>query len=256
MSPVLAHCGDYHLQSKGIIMNTPFTRTFHKPIVTSMLVFGFTTLSVMAQTPPNTQPPTIAPKPTAAPMQAPSVPAVATQNPNAPVRIAPAQQPANGQVSANQKNSDRSIPNSQFMNNQNAVPTSQTGTPAGVGYNNPGGMVNTDALQSNNLNQVHYHYHYDNAGGFVGNTAPGYAPTTYIDPSTLPQTSTSIIQPAYGPGNPAPMNVNAGNMYVNNPNMRVGGGGVPTTWNPFLNNGSGMLTYGGGGGGGVQGFND
>jgi hypothetical protein len=52
------------------------------------------------------------------------------------------------------------------------------------------------------------------------------------------------------------MNVNAGNMYVNNPNMRVGGGGVPTTWNPFLNNGSGMLTYGGGGGGGVQGFND
>ena len=116
-------------------MNTPFTHSFHKAVVTSMLFFGFTTLTSMAQTTPNTQPPTTAAKPTAAPVQTTSAPAVATQNPNAPVRIAPAQQPANGQVGANQKNSDRSIPNSQFMNNQNAVPTSQTGTPAGVGYN-------------------------------------------------------------------------------------------------------------------------
>jgi hypothetical protein len=231
---------------------------FHKAVVTSIFVFGFTTLAVMAQSapqsPPNTRPPTAAP--TAAPAQPPAAPAVANQNPTAPVRNAPAPEPANGQVGNNPLNTNQSIPTSQFMKNQNAVPTSKTGTPAGVGYNNPGGMVNSDALQSNNLNQVHYHYHYDNAGGFVGNTAPGYASTTYIDPSTLPQTSTSTIQPAYGPGNPAPMNVNAGNMYVNNPNTRVGGGGVPTTWNPFLNNGSGMLTYGGGGGGGVQGFND
>ena len=52
------------------------------------------------------------------------------------------------------------------------------------------------------------------------------------------------------------MKVDAGNMFVNNPNSRVGGKGVATTWNPYLNNGAGMLTYGGSGGAGIQGFND
>ena len=237
-------------------MNAPFTYSFHKAIVNFMLVFGFTALTVMAQTTPNTQPPT------AAPAQAPSRPAVATQNPNAPVRIAPAQQPVNGQVGTTQQNSDRSVPTSQLMNNQNSVAPTQTENvnPAGGGYNNAGGIVNSAPLQNDSVNHVHYHYHYDNQGGSVGNTAAGYAPTTYATPSTVPVTvpakSNSMMQPAYGSANPAPMNVDAGNMYVNNPNSRVGGGGVPTTWNPFLNNGSGMLTYGGGGGSGVQGFND
>ena len=233
-------------------MHAPFTYSFHKAIVTSMLVFGFTALTVMAQTTPNTQPPT------AAPAQAPSRPAVATQNPNASVRIAPAQQPVNGQAGTNQQNSDRSVPTSQLMNNQNSVAPTQTENvnPAGGGYNNAGGIVNSAPLQNDSVNHVHYHYHYDNQGGFVGNTAAGYAPTTYGTPATVPAKSNLMIQPAYGSANTAPMNVDAGNMYVNNPNTRVGGGGVPTTWNPFLNNGSGMLTYGGGGGSGVQGFND
>ncbi|MSR33547.1 MAG: hypothetical protein EXS12_01875 [Phycisphaerales bacterium] len=237
-------------------MNTPFTYSFHKAIVTSMLFFGFTTLAVMAQTTPNTQPPTTPAKPAAAPVYAPSGPAVANQNPNAPVRIAPAQQPANRQVGSNPPNTDRSIPNSQFLNNQNAVPTNETETRAlaGVGYNNPGGIVNSGALQNNTLNHVHYHYYYDSGGNPIGTANVGYAQTTYIDPSTVPSTSHSTMDRAYGPGNPAPM-VNAGNMYVNNPNIRAGSSGVSTTWNPYLNNGMGMLTYGSGGSG-VQGFND
>ena len=96
-------------------MNTPFTHSFHKAAaVTSMLFFGCTTLAVMAQT---TQ--TAPTKPAAEPVQVQGTPA-------APVRIVPAQQPANGQVGSNPQNSDRSIPTSQFLNNQNAVPTSQT----------------------------------------------------------------------------------------------------------------------------------
>ena len=160
-------------------MNAPFTYSFHKAIVNFMLVFGFTALTVMAQTTPNTQPPT------AAPAQAPSRPAVATQNPNAPVRIAPAQQPVNGQAGTNQQNSDRSVPTSQLMNNQNSVAPTQTENtnPAGGGYNNAGGIVNSAPLQNDSVNHVHYHYHYDNQGGSVGNTAAGYAPTTYATPS-------------------------------------------------------------------------
>jgi len=239
-------------------MNTPFTRMLNKNIVTFIFVFGFTTFAVMAQTTPTTQAPTNAVKPVATPAQTPSRPAVTTQNPNAPVRIAPTPQPNNGQANSNPENTDRSIPNSQFMNNQGSIPPSQTGntTPSGVGYDNPGGIVNSAALQDSNLNHVHYHYHYDNQGRPSGPTTFGYAPTTFVDPSTLTATESSTTHQAYGPGNPAPMNVNAGNMFVNNPNSRVGGSGVATTWNPYLNNGSGMLTYGGGGGSGIQGFND
>ena len=248
-------------------MNTTFTRMFHKAVVTSIFVFGFTTLAVMAQSapqsPPNTRPPTAAP--TTAPAQPTSVPAVATQNPNAPVRIAPAQQPANGQVGANQKNSDRSIPNSQFMNNQNAVPTSQTGTPAGVGYNNPGGMVNSAAMQSDAANQVHYHYHYDSAGQPIGNAPTGYAQATYVNPDTVHQ-SAQAMQSSSGGENSEynyALNNDEGGMYQYqtnnwNPNSRVnngGGAGMTATWNPYMVNGSGMLTYGGGGGG-IEGFND
>ena len=84
--------GDYHANSKRIHMNPPFTHSFHKvATVTSMLFFGCTTLAVMAQNTPSTQPPTTAVKPTAAPVRVPSAPAVTTQNPNAPVRIAPTQ---------------------------------------------------------------------------------------------------------------------------------------------------------------------
>ena len=240
-------------------MNTPFTHSFHKvATVTSMLFFGCTTLAVMAQNTPSTQPPTTVAKPTAAPVRVPSAPAVATQNPNAPVRIAPTQQPVNGQTGTNQQNSDRSVPTSEFLNNQNAAPTIPpgTGTPANVGYNNPGGIVSSDPLPNDTLNHVHYHYHYDSNGVAIGNALPGYAPTTYTNPSQLSPVDNSMMQRTYGPGNPAPMNVDAGNMFVNNPNSKVGGAGVPTTWNPFLMNGSGMLTYGSGGASGVQGFND
>jgi hypothetical protein len=44
-----------------------------------------------------------------------------------------------------------------------------------------------------------------------------------------------------------------------NPNSRVnngGGAGITATWNPYMADGSGMLTYNGGGGGGIEGFND
>ena len=234
-------------------MNTPCARKFDKNIVTFILVFGFTTCAVMAQTTPNKQPPTNAAKPVATPVQTPTRPAVTTQNPNPP-----ADHQANGQVGTHQQNSDRSVSNSQFLNNLGSIPTSQTGntTPSGVGYDNPGGIVNTAALQDSNLNHVHYHYHYDSQGKPSGPTTFGYAPTTFIDPSTLPHTSTSINQPTSGPRNTGSMNVDAGNMFVNNPNSRVGGSGVATTWNPYLNNGAGMLTYGGSGGAGIQGFND
>ena len=158
-------------------MNTPFTHSFHKTIVTSMLFVGCPSFAVIAQTTPSTQTPTPAVKPTTAPVRTPSAPAVSNQNPTAPVRIAPMQQPANRQVGSNPQNSDRSVPTSQFLNNQNTVPTSQTatGTPAGVGYNNSGGIVNSDSLQNDTLNHVHYHYHYDSQSGFSGATAPGYA---------------------------------------------------------------------------------
>jgi len=43
-----------------------------------MLLFGFTTLTSMAQTTPNTQSPTTAVKPAAAPVQTTSAPVVAT----------------------------------------------------------------------------------------------------------------------------------------------------------------------------------
>ena len=199
-------------------MNTPFTHSFHKAVVTSMLLFGFTTLTSMAQTTPNTQPPTTAAKPTAAPVQTTSTPAVATQNPNAPVRIAPAQQPVNGQVGnnplntnesvptnqlqnqtirqpmngqvgTNPKNFDRSIPTSQLHNIQNTAPTTQTGnaTPAGTGYNTSGGIVNSTALQSDAATEVHYHYHYGSAGQPIGTAPAGYAKATYENPDKLDQ---------------------------------------------------------------------
>ena len=242
---------------------------FHKSVVTSFFVFGFTTLAVMAQSapqsPPNTRPPTAAP--TAAPAQPPAAPAVANQNPTAPVRSAPAPEPANGQVGNNPLNTNQSIPTSQFMKNQNAVATSKTGTPAGVGYNNSGGMVNSDAMQSDAANQVHYHYHYDSAGQPIGNAPAGYAQATYVNPDTVHQ-SAQAMQSSSGGENSEynyALNNDEGGMYQYqtnnwNPNSRVGpggnggGAGVNTTWNPYLNNGAGMLTYGGAGG--VEGFND
>ena len=249
-------------------MNTTFTCTFHKAVVTSIFVFGFTTLAVMAQSAPqsptNTRPPTAAS--TAAPAQPPAAPAVANQNPTAPVRSAPAPEPANGQVGNNPLNTNQSIPTSQFMKNQNAVPTSQTKTPAGVGYNNPGGIVNSDAMQSDATNQVHYHYHYDSAGQPIGNAPAGYAQATYENPATVHQSAQAMQSSSGGENSEykSALNNDEGGMYQYqtnnwNPNSRVnngGGAGMTAAWNPYMGNGSGMLTYGGGGDGGIEGFND
>ena len=249
-------------------MNTPFTHCFHKALVTSMLFFGFTTLTSMAQTTPNVQPPTTATKPTAAPAQKTSAPAVATQNPNAPVRIAPALPVANGQVGNNPINTNQSIPTSQFMKNENSVPTNQTGTPSGVGYNNSGGMVNSQAMQSDATSDVHYHYHYNSAGQPIGNAPTGYAQATYVNPNTLNQSPQAANMQSSSSGENSMYNYannnDYGGMYTYqnnnyNPNSRVnngGGAGTNTTWNPYMADGSGMLTYNGGGGGGIEGFND
>ena len=237
-------------------MNTTFTRMFHKAVVTSIFVFGFTTLAVMAQSapqsPPNTRPPTAAP--TAAPTTAPAQPpAVANQNTTAPVRSAPAPEPANGQVGNNPLNTNQSIPNSQFMKNQNAVPKSQTGTPAGVGYNNPGGIVNSAEPQSDAANEVHYHYHYDSSGQPIANAPVGYAKTTYENPATLDQSPQATNRRSSSGGENSEynysLNNDEGGMYQYqtnnwNPNSKVGNGG-----------GAGLVTYNDGGGG-IEGFND
>ena len=249
-------------------MNTTFTHCFLKALVTSMLFFGFTTLTSMAQTTPNTQPPTTAVKPTAAPAQTTSAPTVATQNPNAPVRIAPALPVANGQVGNNPINTNQSVPTSQFMKNEKSVPTNQTGTPAGVGYNNSGGMVNSQAMQSDATNEVHYHYHYDSAGQPIGNAPAGYAQATYVNPKTLDQSPQGANMQSSSSGENSEynyaLNNDEGGMYQYqtnnwNPNSRVnngGGAGTTATWNPYMADGSGRLTYNGGGGGGIEGFND
>ena len=245
-------------------MNTPFTRTFHQTIVASFILFGCTTLSVLAQTSPSVQPPVTPAKPATAPVQTPAKPAVTKQNSNAPVRIAPAQQPMNGQVGNNPLNYNESIPTSQAQNTQ----TSESATvPAGVGYNNKGGIVNSNALQSDALQSVHYHYHYTSAGQPIGNAPAGYVPATYVNPDKLDQ-SAQANNNSFGHENSEynyALNNDEGGMYQYqtnnwNPNSRVGPGGngggtgVNATWNPYLNNGAGMLTYGGAGG--VEGFND
>ncbi len=249
-------------------MNTPFTQCFHKALVISMLFFGFTTLTSMAQTTPNTQPPTTAVKPAAAPVQTTSAPAVATQNPNAPVRIDPTKPPVNGQVGNNPINTNESVSTSQFIKNQNSAPKSQTGTPSGVGYNNSGGMVNSQALQSDAKNEVHYHYHYDSAGQPIGNAPTGYAQATYVNPKTLDQSTQGANMQSSSSGENSEynyaLNNDEGGMYQYqtnnwNPNSRVnngGGAGTTATWNPYMADGSGRLTYNGGGGGGIEGFND
>lgn len=249
-------------------MNTPFTQCFHKALVTSTLFFGFTTLTSMAQTTPNTQPPTTAVKPAAAPVQTTSAPAVATQNSNAPVRIDPTKPPVNGQVGNNPINTNESVPTSQFMKNEKSVPTNQTGTPAGVGYNNSGGMVNSQALQSDATTEVHYHYHYDSAGQPIGNAPTGYAQATYVNPKTLDQSTQGANMQSSSSGEnseyKSALNNDEGGMYQYqtnnwNPNSIVnngGGAGTTATWNPYMADGSGRLTYNGDGGGGIEGFND
>ena len=138
-----------------------------------------------------------------------------------------------------------------------APQTNQVGTttPAGVGYNNKGGIVDSNAMQGAALNQVHYHYHYDSSGQPIGNAPAGYAQEKYENPDKLSQNVNSTNS-----------QTGAGGMYAYqdnniNPNSRVGpggnggGAGVNAVWNPYLNNGSGMLTYASAGGG-VEGFND
>ena len=138
-----------------------------------------------------------------------------------------------------------------------APQTNQVGTttPAGVGYNNKGGIVDSNAMQGAALNQVHYHYHYDSSGQPIGNAPAGYAQEKYENPDKLSQNVNSTNSQN-----------GAGGMYAYqdnniNPNSRVGpggnggGAGVNAVWNPYLNNGSGMLTYASAGGG-VEGFND
>ncbi len=116
--------------------------------------------------------------------------------------------------------------------------------------------MNSTSMEGEALNHVHYHYHYTSDGQPIGNTIAGYAQQTYQNPAKLAPSAASMNAMNNN------SNSSSGGMYTYannniNPNSRVGpgsGGGVPTTWNPFLNNGAGMLTYGGASG--VQGFND
>ena len=92
-------------------------------------------------------------------------------------------------------------------------------------------------------------------------------PATYVNPDKLDQ-SAQANNNSFGHENSEynyALNNDEGGMYQYqtnnwNPNSRVGPGGngggtgVNATWNPYLNNGAGMLTYGGAGG--VEGFND
>jgi hypothetical protein len=139
-------------------------------------------------------------------------------------------------------------------------PDDEDDQPMVGGYNNPGGLVDSTALQTQAMQGVHYHYHYYGAGAVVN---PGYAQTSYVNPATAPIPNNPYLTPIYGPGNPAPMNTlaGAGNDNFNGPGAgaigaAVASGGVAgQAWgygggighfNPFAYGGEGY----------VEGFND
>ncbi|MCE9619271.1 MAG: hypothetical protein K8R92_05135 [Planctomycetes bacterium] len=254
-----------------------FPRTIVAPIAAAMVL---TAALAAAQNTPPTQPAT----PQTKPAPAPATPAGAqppasaqpgirsVQGAQASPQVRPSGRPAPMPpqqsvpvpAGGDPRNTDRSIPTSQLQQDPNgnentwstpgtALPN-QSSIPRGAGYNNPGGMVNPDALQSEAMNHVHYHYHYENGGGFVGNVQPGYAQAQYVNPDDMNQAVNPMNVRTSTPGGGVD-GAGGGGMYVNNTNARVGnnGAGVPVTWNPFMGDGSGMLTYGAGS---VEGFND
>ncbi len=80
-----------------------------------------------------------------------------------------------------------------------------------MGYNNPGGMVDAQALQAAAAGGVHYHYHFYGSQGQGGGPAPGYAGTTYVNPASVAPTGDAAqYMPGYGPGNPGPLGSEAG----------------------------------------------
>lgn len=88
---------------------------------------------------------------------------------------------------------------------QGAVP------PSGMGYNNPGGMVDAAALQAAAAGGIHYHVHYHGSPGPGGFVHPGYAPTSFVNPASVPAGGTaSQYMPGYGPGNPGPLGSESG----------------------------------------------
>lgn len=80
-----------------------------------------------------------------------------------------------------------------------------------MGYNNPGGMVDANALQAAASGGIHYHVHYHGTPGQGGVPQAGYAQTTYINPAAVaPTGDASQYMPGYGPGNPGPLGSESG----------------------------------------------
>jgi len=84
--------------------------------------------------------------------------------------------------------------------------------PTGMGYNNPGGMVDSAALQAAAAGGIHYHVHYHGTPGQGAQAPmPGYAPTTFVNPASMPAGGNAgQYMPGYGPGNPGPLGSEAG----------------------------------------------
>jgi hypothetical protein len=150
------------------------------------------------------------------------------------------------------------------------TPTMQAPQPANVGFNNPGGIVDSSQLEQQALSGVHYHYHYYGPGTFTSNQAlPGYSSAGYQNPATAAVPVNPYMTAPIGPGNPAPMNTLAGEYGFSNNPVEYRGGPAP---NPELVGGAAgsaagqAWSYGGGigywnpyamgGNGFIEGFND
>ena len=147
-------------------------------------------------------------------------------------------------------------------------PQQSQALPHNAGFDNPGGLVDSTALQQEAEQGVHYHYHYYAPGSTaIGNAKVGYAQAGYVDAVTASMPVNPFLQAPYGPGNPAPMNTLAGE-YQNSENAISFRGPAP---NPGLigagaGDGGQAWSYGGGigafnpyangGSGYVEGFND
>jgi len=93
-------------------------------------------------------------------------------------------------------------------------PTGGSAVPSGTGYNNPGGMVDAAALQGAAAQGgIHYHVHYHGTPGQM--TAPGYAPTAFVNPASVPAGGDAgQYMPGDGPGNPGPLGSDDGNVTI------------------------------------------
>lgn len=119
--------------------------------------------------------------------------------------------------------------------------------PAGTGYNNPGGMVDSQALQDAAAHGgIHYHVHYHGQPGQAA--MPGYAPTQYVSPDSVPAGGMAqYYMPGYGPGNPGPLGSESG--LDTNPAKASGAYTGFTGYGAYGNYLGGPGGYFGGGGG-------